>query len=264
MLPRRKCKMPNTNNIHLWRCDLTLHDYLFFATIKRGNVSETGRFIHNYSLTYALGWARSEWHTERQEPQYAKQLGKSKGIYVTPANLLTGDCILMPYRTEIESYALWAIPDSDMRGWKPPHSPGGLRDGRPLAMDHGVVKCFRPGSVFRFYVLARFHLDRIPPLVRLGRFMAKAEIMKQCPMELEVAKGDYTASLLLNWDDLAAKPSLCDVIICALPGRLIDNARFVGTRYLRAEFTDGKEVKLPLEMGYFQKELCYSWLENAA
>ena len=236
--------MSKGNNIHLWQCDLTLHDYLFFATTKRGHISETGQFIHNYSLTYALGWAKSEWRVEKQEPQYVQQLSKIKDIYVTPANLLTGDYVLMPYRTEMESYTLSASPDSN-------------------GMSYGITKCFRPGSVFRFYLLARFHLDRIPPLVRLGRFMAKAEIVKQYPIELEIAEGDYTASSLLNWDDMAVKPSLCDVIY-TLPSRLIENARFVGTRYLNAKFTDSEEVKLPLEMGYFQKELCSSWWENSA
>jgi CRISPR-associated protein Csc1 len=233
------------SEIHIRRCNLTLHDYLFFATTRRGYVTETGQFIHNYSLTYALGWAKSEWHVERQEPQYAQQLSKVKGIYVTPANLLTGDSVLIPYRSETEGYGLSTITDSN-------------------GMSYGIIKGFRPGSVFRFYLLARFHLDEIPPLVRLGRSMAKAGIATQCPTELEVTEGDYTASSLLNWADMAVKPSLCDVIVYALPGRLIENARFVGTRYLKAEFVDGEEVRLPLEMGYFRKDLCSSWWEDAA
>ena len=240
---RTKCEIPKINSMHLWRCDLTLHDYFFFATAKRGYITETGQFIHNYSLTYALGWARSEWHTETQEPQYAKQLSKIRGIYVTPANLLSGNYIPMSYRAEAESYALLNIPN--------------ISDS--YREDHGIIKCFGPGSVFRFYILARFHLDKTPPLVRLGRFMAKAEVVKQYPTELEIAEGDCIASLLLNWDDMAVKPSLWNAIIYALPGRLIENAMFDQTRYLEAKFADGEEIKLPLEIGYFQKELCSSW-----
>jgi len=78
-------------------------------------------------------------------------------------------------------------------------------------------------------------------------------------------EGNYTASTLLNWDDMAVRPILCDVIVYALPGRLIENARFSGTRYLRAKFASGKEeVRLPLEMGYLRKELCSSWWEENA
>jgi CRISPR-associated protein Csc1 len=231
------------NDMHLWRCDLILHDYLFFATTKRGYTTETGQFIHNYSLTYALGWARSELHTETQEPQYAEQLSKIRGIYVTPANLLSGNYIPMSYRAEAESYSL-------------------LNISNPYGEDYGIIKCFRPGSVFRFYILARFHLDKTPPLVRLGRSMAKAEIVKQYPIKLEIVEGDYIASSLLNWDDMAVEPSVCNVIVCALPGRLIENARFASTQHLRAEFTDGEEVKLPLDMGYLRRELCSSWWGN--
>ncbi|MFC1718058.1 type I-D CRISPR-associated protein Cas5/Csc1 [Candidatus Poribacteria bacterium] len=237
--------MPKRNNVHLWQCDLTLHDYLFFATTKRGRVRETGEFIHNYSLTYALGWARSGWCTERQEPQYEQQLGNVDGIYVTPGHLIAGSHTLMSYRTEMSGYAL------------------------PTSLDQnntncGIVRCFRPGSVFRFYVLARFYLDNIPPLVRLGRFMTKAEVATQYPVEFAVVEGDYIASSLLNWNDIASKPSLCDVIMYALPGRLIRNARFTGVRYVEAKFVDGNTVKLPLDMGYYQNELCSTWLGDAA
>ena len=237
--------MPKANNLYLYKCDLTLHDYLFFATTKRGHVSETGSFIHNYALTYALGWAKSGWQTGKQEPKYAKELSKVNGVYVTPANLLVGNYIIMSYRTETESYDLSTNPDSGNS-------------------QHGIIRCFRPGSVFRFYVLARFHLDKIPPLVRLGRLMAKAEIAKQNPTEVEVAKGECIISSLLNWDDMAVKPSLCDVIVYALPGRLIENARFAKTRYLKAKFINGEEIMLPLEMGYLRKELCSSWWKDAA
>ena len=94
--------------------------------------------------------------------------------------------------------------------------------------------------------------------------MAKAEIMAQYPVELEIAKGDYTVSSFLNWDDIAIKPSLCDVIVYALPGRLIQNARFTEAQYLKAKFADGTVAQLPLEMGYYQKELCSTWLDSAA
>jgi len=238
--------MLKIKNTSLWQCDLTLRDYLYFATVTRGHTMETGQFIHNYSLTYALGWAKSEWRQERKGPLYAEQLGNVKGIYVTPARLLTENCTVVPYRAETESYASSVVPDSKARSYR-------------------TIKCFGPGSVFRFYVITRSDLDEIPPLIRLGKYMAKAEIAKQLPVELEIMEGDYTTSTLLNWDDMAVRPILCDVIVYALPGRLIENARFSGNRYLSAKFASGKEnVKLPLEMGYLRKELCSSWWEENA
>ena len=237
--------MSKNSKIHLWRCDLILHDYLFFATITRGHLRQTGPFIHNYSLTYALNWARSEWHSARQEPLYAQQLGEVKGIYVTPANLLSGSSVSTPYRTERDSYALQTFRN-------------------PNVMDHGIIECFRPGSVFRFYALARFHLDEFPTFIRLGKLLAKAKIERQSPAELKIDKGDYAAPSLLNWNDLVTKPNLCDMVVCELSSRLIENAQFVGASYLSAKFADGEELRLPLDMGYYQRELCSDWQDFAA
>jgi CRISPR-associated protein Csc1 len=237
--------MTRISGIHMWQCDLTLQDYLFFATARRGHISETGRFIHNYALTYALGWAKSELHVERQTPQYEQQLNNIKGFYITPAHLLTGSHTLMSQRMEMEGYALSTMPNSKK-------------------MNCSSAGCFRPGSAFRFYILTRLILDSIPPLVRLGKFMAKAKITAHYAEELEVGVGDYTASSLLNWSDMAIKPRLCDVIVYALPGRLIQNARFTGAQYLKAEFTGGRVAKLPMQMGYYKQELCSDWLGNTA
>ncbi len=62
--------------MELYRCDITLHDYLFFATTERGKVAETGPFIHNYALTYALGWAIAPWRNEVQKPHYREDLAQ--------------------------------------------------------------------------------------------------------------------------------------------------------------------------------------------
>lgn len=237
--------MPESNKIHVWQCDITLHDYFFFATTKRGKISETGNFVHNYSLTYALGWAKSEWRANKHEPQYEGQLANVDGIYITPGHLIAGSHTLMSRRANMDGYRLSANES--------------LRDN-----NCNILRCFRPGSVFRFHVIARFYLDSIPPLVRLGRFMAKAEIMAEYSEKIEINEGDLVAPSLLNWNDIAIKPKLCDVIVYALPGRLIQNARFANTRYLKAEFVNGSEANLPLEMGYFQRDLCSSWLNDAA
>ena len=40
--------------MHIYHCRLMLHEPLFFATREVGRLYETGRFLHNYALTYAL------------------------------------------------------------------------------------------------------------------------------------------------------------------------------------------------------------------
>jgi len=43
--------------MHLYLCRLTFHENLFYATREMGRLYETGRYLHNYALTYALGLA---------------------------------------------------------------------------------------------------------------------------------------------------------------------------------------------------------------
>jgi CRISPR-associated protein Csc1 len=237
-------KTSGIRSIHLWACDLILHDYLFFATARRGFVEETGDFIHNYSLTYALGWAKSEWYTDKQKPRYDEQLSAIKNVYVTPARLLDGYYATMPYnRFETENYS-------------------SIHNSEPVKTGYGIIKCFRSGSIFRFYIIAGFHIEIIK-FIRLGRLMAKAEVMKYHHTEGEIIRGDFTTHVLLNWSDMAVRPIICDVIVYALPGRLIKNARFIETQYVDVTFPNDEKVKLPLEMGYPGNELCSSWKQNA-
>ncbi|HKZ79721.1 MAG TPA: type I-D CRISPR-associated protein Cas5/Csc1 [Anaerolineae bacterium] len=218
--------------MHLYRCDLILHDYLFFATTERGKVAETGPFVHNYALTYALGWARSAWYSETQEPHYPEELAaawRTEAAYVTPATLLRGGYLINQYNTMPESY--------------------GLGKGQSIGYpDWGFAKCLRPAAHFRFYVVSR-NLKMLPRFIRLGKFMAKAEVRAEHARRIERATGTCIANALLAWDDLKATPTVFDLTANALPTRLINQGRFTNADHLRAEFSDGRVV-LPLAAGY--------------
>ncbi len=75
--------------MQIYRGTLELLDYLFYATIERGKVYETGAFVHNYALTYALGLVQSPSYTYsnlKQQPRYEAELTPLNGqIYLTPA-----------------------------------------------------------------------------------------------------------------------------------------------------------------------------------
>lgn len=218
--------------MHLYRCELVLHDYLFFATTERGKVAETGPFVHNYALTYALGWAHSPWRSEVQEPHYPEELAaawRAEAAYVMPAALIQGGYIISQYNTMPESYDL----------------------GKPTSAaypDWGFAKCLRPAAHFRFYVLSR-ERKGFPRYIRLGKFMAKAELRVEHAQQLSRAVGPCQADTLLAWDDLAVKPFVFDLRADALPTRLVNHACFADVPYLKARFPNG-EVALPLAAGY--------------
>lgn len=236
--------------MEIYRCDLTLHDYLFFATTERGKVAETGPFIHNYALTYALGWALSPWHNEVQKPHYREELAQVGRRYVTPARVVRGSTIVSQYNTMSESY--------------------GLGKGRSIGYpDWGFVKCYRPGSIFRFYVVSA-EVTRFPRYLRLGKFMAKASLsvtvgqVKQQEQALNEQEMSHSRveQLLLTWNDLpqTARPIIYDIIVNALPGRLIENALFSSVPGPYFIVTFGESVtQLPARMGYYGENLCTSW-----
>src|SRR3990172_3346989 len=66
---------------------LTFHENLFYATREVGRLYETGRYLHNYALTYALGLASAPYFQAQQIPTYVEELGmlNDQRIYVTPA-----------------------------------------------------------------------------------------------------------------------------------------------------------------------------------
>ncbi|HXL38075.1 MAG TPA: type I-D CRISPR-associated protein Cas5/Csc1 [Ktedonobacteraceae bacterium] len=235
--------------MQLYRCDITLHDYLFFATTERGKVAETGPFIHNYALTYALGWASSPWRNDVQKPHYREELAQVGHRYVTPARLVRGSYVVSQYNTMTESYHLGKAQSIGYPDW-------------------GFIKCFRPGTIFRFYVLSAGEVQ-FPHFLRLGKFMAKTVISTAVAQKIE-QRAEWTerqergAHPLLNWNDLptSARPAIYDIIATALPTRLVDNPVFNGIAgpYLSATFeNEDVPVQFPLQMGYFGENLCVSW-----
>jgi CRISPR-associated protein Csc1 len=239
--------------MELYRCDIILHDYLFFATTERGKVAETGPFIHNYALTYALSWAISPWHNEEQKPHYREELAQVGRRYVTPAKLVRGSYVVNQYNTMSESYHLGKAQSIGYPDW-------------------GFIKCFRPGTTFRFYVLSAQEAQ-FPRFLRLGKFMAKAVLTittaHKIQREAEWSKKQQTArnggsQPLLNVNDLptSARPVIYDIISTALPSPLVDNPVFsdVAGPFLSAAFADEEAlVQLPLQMGYYGENVCASW-----
>jgi CRISPR type I-D-associated protein Csc1 len=243
-----------------------LHDYLFFATTERGKVAETGPFIHNYALTYAVGWATSPWYHEEQKPQYREELSLVGKRYITPAQLLRGSMIVSQYNTMSESYS--------------------MSKGRSIGYpDWGFIKCFRPGSVFRCYVLS-LEEAMLPRFLRLGKFMAKTEMHVVQAEHVHQVQGNSQQAYahkqskqrrsnaqqpLLNWNDLApgARPLAFDIIANALPSHLIANAasfddktpllQAIFPAQVQRERDEREHIHIPLQMGYYGENLCISW-----
>jgi len=236
--------------MQIYRGTLELLDYVFYATVERGKVYETGAFIHNYALAYALGLARGETYTYaqlKQSPHYQAELTPLNGrIYLTPGTPQRIAHRLVQWNTIPEGYAF------------PGKAPS---IGYP---DWGFARVLRPGCVFAFYVLVNDQepLPGAPALrdlvagrtayVRLGKFPGKARLRLQAASEVTERAGAFRSDTLLNWRDLAIDPLVCDVLSTSLPTRLIHHAHFDGGAFYQARFGEHK-VWLPVAMRFLAR-----------
>lgn len=211
------------------RCSITLHEPLFFATREIGRLYETGRYLHNYALTYAFGLAAAAYFHPVQTPRYAEDLGTvaNNNIYVTPA---------MPLFT---TYHLATI----KYGEEPTHSL--MEQGRLNTPSFGRLKELAPESIFVCYVLSARALT-LPRWIRLGKWHSKALVETEVVAGHE-RSGAYRAAGPLNPLDLPPDTLRAFDIVSMPPSSLVANAHCQGAYF---EFERG--VGLPVGMTYRQ------------
>lgn len=233
--------------MQIYRGRLELQDYVFYATVERGKVYETGAFIHNYALAYALGLVRGETYTYarlKQEPHYADELTPLNGrVYLTPATPERISHRLVQWNTIPEGYAF----------------PGKIPSiGYP---DWGFARVLRPECIFTFYLLLSDELTSPPAptlrdlvagratRVRLGKFNGKARIRLEAATKVTERAGDFQVNTLLNWRDIELDPLVCDVLATSLPTRLIHHAHFQDRGFYEIHFGEDR-IQLPVDMGF--------------
>jgi CRISPR-associated protein Csc1 len=200
--------------MHLYACRLTLQEPLFFATRETGRLYETGRYLHNYALSYALGLVHAPYFNPIQVPRYADQLQllNLQACYVTPAAPLEVSFQLatMKYGEEVTRTEM--LP------------------GRLNTPSFGRLKELAPESTFRCFVLSAAPLT-LPRWVRLGKWHSKTLV--ECEeLALKQSDGAYLAAAPLNPLDLPQGTLRAFDIISMPPASLVANARCGGPHYV--------------------------------
>ena len=209
------------------QCLLTMHDMLFYATREMGRLYETGKYLHNYGLSYALGLVRAPYAHRNQAPSYDQHLSplNDRGVYVTPARPLQYDFLFHTFkRAQVTYYSYQGQSTVNM----------------PI---YGRAKEIAPGSTFEFFILSRMPLD-LPRWVRLGKWMSKAEVHQVWQGEPATHTGSYISRHPLNPLDLPQAPLAFDLISMP-PVSLILNAHMAGQHY---RLPNG--IMLPTGLGY--------------
>ena len=199
--------------MHIYRCRLTLHEPLFFATREVGRLYETGRYLHNYSLCYAFGLVQSPWFHAEQIPYYAEDLAPlNEAVYVTPAEPEHVTFQLATFKYGEEQLHVE------------------MAQAERNTPSFGRAKELAPESTFRCYVLGAEPIA-LPRWIRLGKWHSKALVEAEA-VEAKQRSGEYIAACPLNPLDVPRGVLRAFDIVSMPPSSLVANARCVGEHYL--------------------------------
>lgn len=210
---------------------LTLHESLYYATREVGRLYESGRYLHNYALTYALGLATAPYFHAEQIPRYAEQLMplNERGVYVTPARGTRIAYVLATFKYANNAYHVE------------------MEKGSRNTPSFGRAKELAVGSEFEFAVLSQSEALQLPRWVRLGLWRSKAAI----EWEIVDAHGERTkqdrASLPLNPLDVTGGLHAFDLISMP-PSSLIDQALITADWWIWE--THSGVHRLPVDLQY--------------
>ncbi len=211
---------------------LTFHENLFYATREAGRLYETGRYLHNYALTYALGLASAPYHQAQQIPAYADELSvlNEQGVYVTPARGVDVRYQLVTFKFADNAYRVKMEQSS-----------------RNLPT-FGRAKEIAVGSVFEFGVIHTATL-RLPRWIRMGLWRSKGLLEAIGEADLKpVSTKEQVASLPLNPLDVTGEFKLYDLISMP-PSSLAENA-LLETDWLKADLPGRGDFFLPANLRY--------------
>lgn len=227
----------------IYRCQIELHDSLYFATREIGRLYETEPIIHNYALCYALGLVDSqiysttvpEEHSYRyfcpeQIPKYEQHLTplNQQGIYVTPAKAISHSSTLNTWKYANNNYHVE------------------MEKTQKNIPSFGRAKEIAPESKFEFFIISEKPL-KLAKWIRLGKWMSKAEIEIKATHELKpsTAEQQFICPHPLNPLDVMFSHQVISYDVVNMPPvSLIQNVKINGQYY---QF---ENLKIPACMQY--------------
>lgn len=232
--------------VKIYRCQLELHDSLYFATRELGRLYETEPVIHNYALSYVLGLVDSEqfatvvedeayryrYFCGEQVPRYEEHLTplNRQGIYVTPAQAIRYSSVLNTWKYADNRYHVEMKPTEKN------------------IPSFGRTKEIAAESMFEFYVLSEEAIA-LPRWVRIGKWASKAELTATALENIKHnSEKPFVYSYPLNpLDVMFTNQVMSYDTINMPPVSLIHNVTMRGA-YYTSEDVPG--VKIPANMHY--------------
>lgn len=225
------------------RCQIELHDSLYFATREIGRLYETEPVLHNYALCYALGLVDSEhygtqvekeqgyrYFCAEQVPRYEAHLSRlnQRGIYVTPARAIRHAAVLQTWKYGDNRYHVE------------------MQKTQKNIPSFGRTKEIAPESQFEFFIISSKALS-LPHWIRLGKWASKARISVQETAEIQpsTSETEFVFPYPLNpLDVMFTHQVLSYDVINMPPVSLIQNVHLHGQALIHGG------LKVPAQMQF--------------
>jgi CRISPR type I-D-associated protein Csc1 len=210
-------------------CELELHDYVMYTSRDFGRLAITeNHVVSNYALTYAIG--RGLAYDTNEDPDQNR-----KGVICFPKSrnqkepTYERDFVELPiYVTPAVSSFTWqktrtynTIPEIYKERVNPKYGKALPSFGRYIGI--GI------GSRFVFTILSEIQEIALPRYIRLGKFMASAQIttLDKCKVTLRQERGRFL-SLPFHINDLPRKalPRSFDMVRLGKGHAIVVNAEF--------------------------------------
>lgn len=227
----------------IYRCEIELHDSIYFATREIGRLYETEPIIHNYALCYALGLVDSEIYSTtvadehsyryfcpEQVPKYEEHLTplNEQGIYVTPARSLSHSSILNTWKYANNNYHVE------------------MEKTQKNIPSFGRAKEIAAESLFDFFIVSEKSL-KLPKWIRLGKWMSKAavEIKEVRESKRSQSETEFIFPYPLNPLDVMFTHQVISYDVVNMPPvSLIQNVK------MRGHYYEFDRLKIPGRMLY--------------
>jgi CRISPR-associated protein Csc1 len=211
-------------------CRLTLHENVFYATREIGRLYETGRYLHNYGLAYALGLVNAPYNNATAVPRYQEDLAllNQQQIYVTPAKPLHVTFDLNTFKYADNRYRVK------------------MEQSSRNTPTFGRAKELAVGSSFELLIISAA-IPRLPRWVRLGKWMSKAalQVVSQEAVDI-VQSATFASAAALNPLDMPPNVQVLAYDLISMPPvSLLDQVQLVGEHY---HLADGR--RLPADLAF--------------
>lgn len=229
--------------------EIETHDPVFFSTREANKKITTGRYLHNYALTYSLLYAAGElsslteyskrWEkTSKAGPKYEEDF-KNLGLYVFPARPIDVDFTTEMVNTTSETY----------------HEEVTAERAKRYFSGHTLQR-INIGSRFRTYALIHDSFT-LPDTSRLGKFMSKVKIESEQREWSRKNLEDARIDPVLNVMDIPAEfhNRTSQIKIERMrPSPIVTGAVFSGDCIVLETPRRNGQIILPDNVDYFKKE----------